>query len=101
VEGILSAESGMFNITAKYDGTHRGICVQVFQDVTFCQKCRLSKPSSTFPRQELQNAIIHLLADTADAEGVVEMLQEHMGREGAANRKMDACLSGGDWRGNV
>jgi hypothetical protein len=45
VGGILSAESGMFDITAKYDGTHRGICVHAIQDVTFCLKCTLSTPS--------------------------------------------------------
>lgn len=68
VGGKPSAESGMFNITAKYDGEHRRICVQVFQDVTIFQKCRLSIPSSTFPRQEPQEAIIHLLAVMAGAD---------------------------------
>jgi hypothetical protein len=53
--GKPSEESGMFNITAKYDGTHRGICVQVFQDITFCQMCTLSNPSIKFQKKQRRN----------------------------------------------
>jgi len=44
-----SADTGRFNITAIYDGTHRGICVhQVIKDVTFCQKCILKSRAYIF-----------------------------------------------------
>jgi hypothetical protein len=44
-----------------------------------------------------EDAIIRLLADTSEAEGVADMLQDHIDRVTAANRKLAqlaACFTG-------